>query len=88
MKPENVMYVDEQRKRIVLIDFGFAKAGIRASSSGASAGGWLSPRSSARAAKRRTLVGTLPYMAPELFEPVAGAKLRVGDRCVAYDMWL
>jgi serine/threonine protein kinase len=84
IKPENVVYVDEQKDSIKLVDFGFAAKGIgtmQQSNSG------VQPN----LLTQRTLVGTAPFMAPELFQSMEGEKLRIGDRCVSYDtsidMW-
>lgn len=81
VKPENVLYVDDRQTQIKLVDFGFA-----------SRGNGHENETSGITAKRRTLVGTPPYMAPEMFKAVTGANgLRIGDQCVSYDasvdMW-
>eukprot|EP00928_Gymnodinium_smaydae_P098904 TRINITY_DN9308_c1_g3_i1.p1 TRINITY_DN9308_c1_g3~~TRINITY_DN9308_c1_g3_i1.p1 ORF type:complete len:345 (+),score=35.46 TRINITY_DN9308_c1_g3_i1:28-1062(+) len=80
VKPENVVYVDETQRSIVLVDFGFASRDMHDAAD-----------SEQTQARRKTLVGTAPFLAPELFDEVDGCRLRVGDRCVIYDtsvdMW-
>lgn len=71
VKPGNILYADEGSQTVKLIDFGFAKLNL---GNGKAKG------------RRSTLLGTAPFMAPELFKEVDGKKLMIGDQCVSYDL--
>jgi len=73
VKLQNVVYKDESQTTVVLVDFGFAQH-------------LSGPADGSGARHLNVMLGTMPFMAPELFETLEGARLNPGESClVGYD---